>query len=72
MPFRSDLFLRTYNPKQLQALQSAYRETCKLLGRSSLTETEAHKLAKRIYMVYDSGIENPTDIARVIQHAESI
>lgn len=72
MPVRSDLFAGSYNPKQLQALQSAYRETCKLLGRDPLTQSEAHQLAKRIYMVYDSGIENPIEIARVIQHAESI
>ncbi|MND76667.1 hypothetical protein D3C80_683190 [compost metagenome] len=72
MPFRSDPFIGTYNPDQLRNLQKAYDEACKLLGRSSLSEAEARKLAKRIYGIYDSGIEDPSEIARIIRHAESI
>jgi len=72
MPLRAHSFVGTYNPDQLRALQRAYRETCNLLGRPSLTEREAQTLAKRVYGIYDSGIENPSEIARIIHHAESI
>ncbi|MEN5277324.1 hypothetical protein ABE527_10265 [Brucella sp. TWI432] len=72
MPFRSDQFIGTYNPDQLKALQTAYHETCALLGRTTQTEAEVQELAKRIYHIYDSGIEDPTQIARIIKHAESI
>jgi hypothetical protein len=72
MPFRSDPFIGTYNPDQLRKLQRAYDETCKLLDRSSLSESEARKLAKRIYGIYDSGIEDPSAIAQINKHAESI
>lgn len=72
MPFRSDPFIGTYNPDQLRKLQKAYDETCKLLGRSSLREAEARKLAKRIHGIYDSGVEDPSARAGVIKHAESI
>jgi len=41
-------------------------------SRSSLSESEARKLAKRIYGIYDSGIEDPSAIAQINKHAESI
>lgn len=72
MPFRTGKLAGTYNPKQLRALQSAYLETCILLGVSSPTEAEALKVAKKVYRVYDSGIEDAHEIARLIKHAESI
>ena len=72
MPFRSGQFVGTYNPKELRALQSAYLETCILLGVSAPTEAEALRVAKKVYNVYDSGIEDAHEIARIIQHAESI
>jgi hypothetical protein len=72
MPFRSDTFLGTYNPDQLRSLQHAYRQTCIELGRTNLTLTEQHRLAKIIYGIYDSGIEDPVAIARIVRHAESI
>lgn len=72
MPFRSDTFIGTYNPDQLRLLQFAYRETCIQLGRTNLPLAQQLELAKIIYGIYDSGIEDPVAIARLVQHAESI
>lgn len=72
MPFRTDPFVGTYNPDQLKALQDAYKTTCALMGREPVSEIETNKLAKKIYSIYDSGIEDPVEIARIITHAESI
>lgn len=72
MPFRSDTFIGTYNPDQLRSLQRAYRETCNQLGRTDLCLAEQQRLAKLIYGIYDSGIEDPVAIARIVRHAESI
>ncbi|WP_273727487.1 hypothetical protein [Brucella gallinifaecis] len=72
MPFRTDQFVGTYKPEQLRALQRAYVETCVLLNVSSPTATEALKIAKQVYKIYDSGIEDPYEIARIIRHADSI
>ncbi|WP_143850975.1 hypothetical protein [Brucella thiophenivorans] len=72
MPFRTDQFVGTYKPAQMRALQRAYLETCILLGVSSPTEVETLKIAKMVYKIYDSGVEEPYQIARLILHAESI
>jgi len=72
MPFRSGLFVGTYNPQQLRAMQEAYRETCHQLGRTTQSPSKAQGLAKQIYHVYDSGVTDPLQIARIILHAESM
>ncbi|OYR13022.1 hypothetical protein CEV31_3513 [Brucella thiophenivorans] len=43
-----------------------------MLGVSSPTEVETLKIAKMVYKIYDSGVEEPYQIARLILHAESI
>ncbi|MBK0024492.1 hypothetical protein L7D45_22205 [Brucella pseudogrignonensis] len=72
MPFRSGLFVGTYNPQQFSAMQEAYRETYRQLGRTTQSPTNAQRLAKQIYHAYDSGVTDPLQIARIILHAESI
>lgn len=72
MPFRTDEFVGTYKPEQLRALQRAYAETCVLLNVSAPRAEEALKIAKQVYRIYDSGIEDPQEIARIIRHADSI
>ncbi|MBC8718410.1 hypothetical protein [Ochrobactrum sp. Marseille-Q0166] len=72
MPFRTGQLVGTYKPEQLRALQRAYVETCVLLNVSLPTAAEALKIAKQVYKIYDSGIEDPYEIARIIRHANNI
>ncbi|MCF7644911.1 hypothetical protein KQ944_08490 [Bacillus subtilis] len=72
MPFQKSDYLGVYKPDQVNLLQSAYDETCELLGHCPLTDEDKNRLAHTVIRIYESGIHDPHEIAELIARIENL
>ncbi|MDM7851742.1 hypothetical protein [Pseudochrobactrum kiredjianiae] len=72
MPFRKSDYLGIYKPEQLNTLQAAYNETCEILGHCPTTDENKNQLARTVIRIYESGIQDPHEIANLIVQIENL
>ncbi|HWD12017.1 hypothetical protein P8H26_01390 [Pseudochrobactrum sp. sp1633] len=72
MPFQKSDYLGIYKPEQLDTLQTAYDEVCEILGYCPTTDDNKNQLARTVIRIYESGIQNPHEIARLIAQIENL
>lgn len=72
MPFNKSDYLGIYKPEQLKTLQAAYNEVCEILGQCPTTDENQHQLARTVIRIYESGIQDPHEIAQLIARIENL
>lgn len=72
MPFRKSDYLGIYKPDELNTLQAAYNETCEIRGNCPTTDDDENKLARTVIRIYESGIHDPHQIAKLIVQIENL
>lgn len=72
MPFRKSDYLGIYKPDELNTLQAAYNETCEIRGYCPTTDDDENKLARTVIRIYESGIQDPHQIAKLIVQIENL
>lgn len=66
MPFRSNDFIGSYTPDQLDKLQSIYNEVCAILGECPTTGERREVIAKAVIRLTEQGETAPHQIAHTI------
>ena len=72
MPFQKSDYLGIYKPDQLKTLKAAYNEVCEILGYCPTTDENKDELARTVMRIYESGIQTPHEIAKLITQIENL
>ena len=67
MPFRSNKYIGTYTPEQLEQLQIMYNEVCTILDECPTTGERRDIIAKWVIRLTSQGEKDPTQIAHTIK-----
>ena len=72
MPFSRAYESGAFSPEDLQTLQRAYLECCKLMDIDPKKHPHAAMLARYIVRHFESGVTSPSEIARALSTSVNV